>query len=139
MSESQRPLRILVAKPGLDGHDRGAKIIARALRDAGFEVIYTGLHQTPEMIVAAAVQEDVDAIGMSIMSGAHMTLFPAVTDLMKQQGVDDVVVFGGGIIPQDDVPLLREHGIAEVFLPGTSTQTVIDWIRANVHPRAAAA
>ncbi len=139
MTEPQRPLRILVAKPGLDGHDRGAKIIARALRDAGFEVIYTGLHQTPEMIVAAAVQEDVDAVGMSIMSGAHMTLFPAVTELMKQQRADDVVVFGGGIIPQDDVPRLKEHGIAEVFLPGTSTQTVVDWIRANVHPRAAAA
>ena len=139
MTEPQRPLRILVAKPGLDGHDRGAKIIARALRDAGFEVIYTGLHQTPEMIVAAAVQEDVDAVGMSIMSGAHMTLFPAVTELMKQQRADDVVVFGGGIIPQDDVPRLKEHGIAEVFLPGTSTQTVVDWIRANVHPRAAVA
>ena len=139
MTEPQRPLRILVAKPGLDGHDRGAKIIARALRDAGFEVIYTGLHQTPEMIVAAAVQEDVDAVGMSIMSGAHMTLFPAGTELMNQQRADDVVVFGGGIIPQDDVPRLKEHGIAEVFLPGTSTQTVVDWIRANVHPRAAAA
>ncbi|BDG07577.1 cobalamin B12-binding domain-containing protein [Anaeromyxobacter paludicola] len=139
MTESQRPLRILVAKPGLDGHDRGAKIIARALRDAGFEVIYTGLHQTPEMIVAAALQEDVDAVGMSIMSGAHMTLFPAVTDLMKQKQMDDVVVFGGGIIPQDDVPRLKEHGIAEVFLPGTATQAVVDWIRAHVHPRAAAA
>ncbi|HZZ84562.1 MAG TPA: cobalamin B12-binding domain-containing protein [Anaeromyxobacteraceae bacterium] len=139
MTDSKRPLRILVAKPGLDGHDRGAKIIARALRDAGFEVIYTGLHQTPEMIVAAAVQEDVDAVGMSIMSGAHMTLFPAVTELMKEKQADDVVVFGGGIIPQDDVARLKEHGIAEVFVPGTSTQTVVDWIRAHVHPRAAAA
>ncbi len=134
----ERPLRILVAKPGLDGHDRGAKIIARALRDAGFEVIYTGLHQTPEMIVAAAVQEDVDAIGLSIMSGAHMTLFPAVIDLLREKGASDVVVFGGGIIPQDDVPRLKEKGTAEVFRPGSSTQAIIDWIRANVQPRQAA-
>jgi methylmalonyl-CoA mutase C-terminal domain/subunit len=136
---SDRPLRIIVAKPGLDGHDRGAKIIARALRDAGFEVIYTGLHQTPEMIVAAAIQEDVDAVGMSIMSGAHMTLFPAVVDLLKQKGASDVVVFGGGIIPQDDVPRLKALGVAEVFLPGTPTQATIDWIKANVHPRKEAA
>jgi methylmalonyl-CoA mutase C-terminal domain/subunit len=135
----ERPLRIVVAKPGLDGHDRGAKIIARALRDAGFEVIYTGLHQTPEMIVATAIQEDVDAIGLSIMSGAHMTLFPAVIELLREQGAGDVLVFGGGIIPQDDVPKLRERGVAEVFLPGSTTQAIIDWIRANVHPRAAAA
>ncbi|WP_242395994.1 cobalamin B12-binding domain-containing protein [Anaeromyxobacter oryzisoli] len=135
----ERPLRILVAKPGLDGHDRGAKIIARALRDAGLEVIYTGLHQTPEMIVAAAIQEDVDAIGMSIMSGAHLTLFPAVVDLLKQKGASDIVVFGGGIIPQDDVPRLKEKGTAEVFLPGSSTQTIVEWIRANIHPRAEAA
>jgi methylmalonyl-CoA mutase C-terminal domain/subunit len=135
----ERPLRIIVAKPGLDGHDRGAKIIARALRDAGFEVIYTGLHQTPEMIVAAAVQEDVDAVGLSIMSGAHMTLFPAVVDLLRQKGAADIAVFGGGIIPQDDVPKLKEKGVAEVFLPGSSTQTIIDWIRANIRPRAAAA
>ncbi len=134
-----RTLRILVAKPGLDGHDRGAKIIARALRDAGFEVIYTGLHQTPEMIVAAAIQEDVDAIGLSIMSGAHMTLFPAVIDLLKEKGAGDVVVFGGGIIPQDDVPKLKEKGTSEVFLPGSSTQVIVDWIRANIRPRAAAA
>jgi methylmalonyl-CoA mutase C-terminal domain/subunit len=134
-----RPLRIVVAKPGLDGHDRGAKIIARALRDAGFEVIYTGLHQTPEMIVAASIQEDVDAIGLSIMSGAHMTLFPAVIDLLREQGAGDVTVFGGGIIPQDDVPKLKELGVAEVFLPGSSTQTIIDWIRTNVRPRAEAA
>ena len=112
MSTANRRLRILVAKPGLDGHDRGAKIIARALRDAGFEVIYTGLHQTPEMIVAAAIQEDVDAVGLSVMSGAHMTLFPAVVDLLRQQGAADVVVFGGGIIPQDDVPRLKERGVA---------------------------
>jgi methylmalonyl-CoA mutase C-terminal domain/subunit len=135
----ERTLRIIVAKPGLDGHDRGAKIIARALRDAGFEVIYTGLHQTPEMIVAAAIQEDVDAVGLSIMSGAHMTLFPAVIDLLRQRGATDVAVFGGGIIPQDDVPRLKEQGVAEVFLPGSSTQTIIDWIRKNVRPRAAAA
>jgi methylmalonyl-CoA mutase C-terminal domain/subunit len=134
----ERPLRIVVAKPGLDGHDRGAKIIARALRDAGFEVIYTGLHQTPEMIVAAAIQEDADAIGLSIMSGAHMTLFPAVVELLGQKDAKDVVVFGGGIIPQDDVHLLKEKGIAEVFLPGSPTQGIIDWIRANIHPRAAA-
>ena len=136
---SSRPLRIIVAKPGLDGHDRGAKIIARALRDAGFEVIYTGLHQTPEMIVSAAIQEDVDAVGMSIMSGAHMTLFPAVIDLLREKGAADIAVFGGGIIPQDDVPRLKALGVAEVFLPGTPTQTTIDWIRANVHPRAAVA
>ncbi|GAO02785.1 cobalamin B12-binding domain-containing protein [Anaeromyxobacter sp. PSR-1] len=136
---TERPLRILVAKPGLDGHDRGAKIIARALRDGGFEVIYTGLHQTPEMIVAAAVQEDVDAIGLSIMSGAHMTLFPAVIELLGEKGASDIVVFGGGIIPQDDVPRLKEKGTAEVFLPGSSTQAIIEWIRANIRPRAAAA
>lgn len=135
----ERPLRIIVAKPGLDGHDRGAKIIARALRDAGFEVIYTGLHQTPEMIAAAAIQEDVDAVGLSIMSGAHMTLFPAVIDLLREQGASDIAVFGGGIIPQDDVPALQAKGVAAVFLPGSSTQDIIDWIRANIRPRAAAA
>ncbi len=135
----ERNLRIIVAKPGLDGHDRGAKIIARALRDAGFEVIYTGLHQTPEMIVAAAIQEDVDAVGLSIMSGAHMTLFPAVIDLLRQKGASEVAVFGGGIIPQDDVPKLKEKGVAEVFLPGSSTQAIIDWIRKNIRPRAEAA
>jgi methylmalonyl-CoA mutase, C-terminal domain len=139
MATPQRNLRIIVAKPGLDGHDRGAKIIARALRDAGFEVIYTGLHQTPEMIVAAALQEDVDAIGMSIMSGAHMTLFPAVVDLLRAKGATDVVVFGGGIIPQDDVPKLKEKGVAEVFLPGSTTQSIIDWIRQHIRPRAEAA
>ncbi len=135
----ERPLRIIVAKPGLDGHDRGAKIIARALRDAGFEVIYTGLHQTPEMIAAAAIQEDVDAVGLSIMSGAHMTLFPAVVELLRAKDASDIAVFGGGIIPQDDVPKLQEKGVAAVFLPGSTTQTIIDWIRANIHPRAAAA
>jgi methylmalonyl-CoA mutase, C-terminal domain len=134
-----RNLRIIVAKPGLDGHDRGAKIIARALRDAGFEVIYTGLHQTPEMVVAAAIQEDVDAIGLSIMSGAHMTLFPAIIDLLRQKGAGDVAVFGGGIIPQDDVPRLKQLGVAEVFLPGSTTQAIIDWIRQHIRPRVAAA
>ena len=127
-----------MAKPGLDGHDRGAKVIARALRDAGFEVIYTGLHQTPEMIVAAAIQEDADAIGLSIMSGAHMTLFPAVVELLKAQSAADIVVFGGGIIPQDDVPRLKDKGVAEVFLPGSPTQAIIEWIRAHVRPAAAA-
>jgi methylmalonyl-CoA mutase C-terminal domain/subunit len=136
---ADRTLRILVAKPGLDGHDRGAKIIARALRDAGFEVIYTGLHQTPEMIVAAAVQEDVDAVGLSILSGAHMSIFPAVIDLLKGKGASDVAVFGGGIIPQDDVPPLKKAGVAEVFLPGSSTQAIVEWIRANIRPRAEAA
>jgi methylmalonyl-CoA mutase C-terminal domain/subunit len=139
MSTADRKLRILVAKPGLDGHDRGAKIIARALRDAGMEVIYTGLHQTPEMIVAAAVQEDVDAVGLSILSGAHMTIFPAVIELLKAQKAEDIKVFGGGIIPQDDVPRLQAKGVAAVFLPGSSTQTIIEWIRGNVPPRAAAA
>ena len=135
----ERPLRIIVAKPGLDGHDRGAKIIARALRDAGFEVIYTGLHQTPEMIVAAAIQEDVDAVGLSVLSGAHMTIFPAVIELLRDKGATDVAVFGGGIIPQDDIPKLKERGVSAVFPPGSSTQGIIEWIRANVHPRAAAA
>jgi methylmalonyl-CoA mutase, C-terminal domain len=135
----ERPLRIIVAKPGLDGHDRGAKIIARALRDAGFEVVYTGLHQTPEMIVAAAIQEDVDAVGLSVLSGAHMTIFPAIIDLLKEKGAADIAVFGGGIIPQDDVPKLQERGVAAVFLPGSTTQSIIDWIRSNVRPRATAA
>ena len=139
MSTANRPLRILVAKPGLDGHDRGAKIIARALRDAGMEVVYTGLHQTPEMIVAAAIQEDVDAVGLSILSGAHMTIFPAVIELLAAQKASDVKVFGGGIIPQDDVPKLKAKGVAELFLPGTPTQTTVEWSRANGKPRGAAA
>ncbi len=134
--KNERTLRILVAKPGLDGHDRGAKIVARALRDAGFEVIYTGLHQTPEMIAAAAVQEDVDGVGLSIMSGAHLTLFPAVVDALKERGASDVTVFGGGIIPQDDIPKLKESGVSQVFLPGATTQSIVDWIRGNVKPRA---
>jgi methylmalonyl-CoA mutase C-terminal domain/subunit len=131
-----KKLRILVAKPGLDGHDRGAKIIARALRDAGMEVIYTGLHQTPEMIVNAAVQEDVDAIGLSIMSGAHMTLFPAVLDLLRASKAGDIEVFGGGIIPDDDIPRLKEIGVSEIFTPGSSTQDIVQWIRQHIQPRA---
>jgi len=133
---AERKLRILVAKPGLDGHDRGAKIIARALRDAGMEVIYTGLHQTPDMIVSAAIQEDVDAVGMSIMSGAHMTLFPAVIDLLKQRGAGDIRVFGGGIIPDDDIPRLKTLGVDEIFTPGSSTQDIVKWINSNIQGRA---
>jgi methylmalonyl-CoA mutase C-terminal domain/subunit len=129
-------LRILIAKPGLDGHDRGAKVIARALRDAGFEVVYTGLHQTPEMIATAALQEDVDAVGMSIMSGAHNTLFPAVIDALKKRGASDVVVFGGGIIPEADFDRLRAAGVTGVFTPGTSLEAIIQWVRDNVRPRA---
>ena len=132
---SNRKIRILIAKPGLDGHDRGAKIIARALRDAGFEVIYTGLHQTPEMIAEAAVQEDVDAIGLSILSGAHMTLFPAIVELLRAKGIGDVAVFGGGIVPQEDILELKRLGVREIFTPGASTQDIIDWVRANVRPR----
>jgi methylmalonyl-CoA mutase, C-terminal domain len=131
----EHTLRILVAKPGLDGHDRGAKIIARALRDAGMEVIYTGLHQTPEMIANAAVQEDVDAVGLSIMSGAHMTLFPAVIDLLKEKGAGDIGVFGGGIIPDDDIPRLKKLGVAEIFTPGSSTQDIVQWIRGHIQNR----
>ena len=131
-SMSERKLRILVAKPGLDGHDRGAKVVARALRDAGFEVIYTGLHQTPEMIAAAAVQEDVDAVGLSIMSGAHNTLFPAVIEALKQRGADDIPVFGGGIIPDADIPELEQMGVAKIFGPGATMQSIVEWVRANV-------
>jgi methylmalonyl-CoA mutase C-terminal domain/subunit len=131
----EKVLRILVAKAGLDGHDRGAKIIARALRDAGFEVIYTGLHQTPDMIAEAAVQEDVDAIGLSILSGAHMTLFPAVMNALKERGAEDVAVFGGGIVPSDDITALKQKGVKEIFTPGASTQNIVDWIHENVQPR----
>jgi methylmalonyl-CoA mutase C-terminal domain/subunit len=130
-------IRILVAKPGLDGHDRGAKIVARALRDAGFEVIYTGLHQTPEMIANAAIQEDVDAVGLSIMSGAHNTLFPAVIDALRAKGASDITVFGGGIIPEDDIEALHAAGVKGVFTPGTSLAQIIEWVRTNVTPRAA--
>ncbi len=126
------PIRIVIAKPGLDGHDRGAKVIARALRDAGFEVIYTGLHQTPEQIVQTAIQEDADAIGMSILSGAHLTLFPAVIELLAAKGASDIVVFGGGVIPTDDVTQLHSSGVAHVFTPGTPISDVVEWVSANV-------
>jgi methylmalonyl-CoA mutase, C-terminal domain len=129
---AQGRIRVVVAKPGLDGHDRGAKVVARALRDAGMEVIYTGLHQTPEQIVAAVVQEDADAVGLSIHSGAHMTLFPRVVELLRERGADDVLVFGGGIIPREDIVLLKEQGVAEIFTPGTSTQKIVDWLRSAI-------
>ena len=131
---SASPLRIVVAKPGLDGHDRGAKVVARALRDAGVEVIYTGLHQTPEQIVEAAIQEDADAVGLSVLSGAHMTLFAKVIDLLKARDAADIVVFGGGIIPDDDLPELERMGVAKVFTPGAATTEIVDWVRANVDP-----
>ena len=135
-SMTDKKLRILIAKPGLDGHDRGAKVVARALRDAGFEVVYTGLHQTPAMIASAAVQEDVDAVGLSIMSGAHNTLFPAVMEAIAEKGVDDIVVFGGGIIPDEDIATLRSKGVKGLFTPGTSLQDIVNWVRENVQPRA---
>jgi methylmalonyl-CoA mutase C-terminal domain/subunit len=125
-------IRVVVAKPGLDGHDRGAKVVARALRDAGMEVVYTGLHQTPEQIVETALQEDANAVGLSVLSGAHMTLFAKVVELLKVRGAEDVVVFGGGIIPDEDVPKLTELGVAKVFTPGASTRDIVEWIRANV-------
>jgi methylmalonyl-CoA mutase, C-terminal domain len=128
---TEERIRVLLAKPGLDGHDRGVKVIARALRDAGMEVIYTGLRQTPEMVVSAAVQEDVDAIGLSILSGAHMTLFPRVVELARQAGIDDVIIFGGGIIPDEDIPRLKELGVTEVFTPGTRMDEIIEFIRKN--------
>ncbi len=131
----ERPLRILVAKPGLDGHDRGAKIIARALRDAGMEVIYTGLHQTPEMIVEAALEEDVDAIGLSILSGAHRVQFPAVIELLEKRDATDIMVFGGGIIPEDDIVELSKEGVSKIFTPGTPTDEIVGWIRGNVRQR----
>jgi methylmalonyl-CoA mutase, C-terminal domain len=126
------PIRIVVAKPGLDGHDRGAKVVARALRDAGMEVVYTGLHQTPEQIVEAAVQEDADAVGLSVLSGAHMTLFARVVELLRERGADDIVVFGGGIIPQADICELERLGVRKVFTPGASMHEIVDWVRANV-------
>ena len=129
---SSKKIRVLVAKPGLDGHDRGAKIVARALRDAGMEVIYTGLRQTPEMIVEAAISEDVNVIGMSILSGAHNALFPKVMELLKAEGVDNILVIGGGIIPHDDVPALKAAGIAEVFGPGTPLADIVEYIESNV-------
>jgi methylmalonyl-CoA mutase C-terminal domain/subunit len=131
------PDRVLIAKPGLDGHDRGAKVVARALRDAGFEVIYTGLHQTPEQVAEAAIQEDVDAIGLSIHSGAHMTLFPRVVDLLRERGVADVIVFAGGIIPKEDIVVLKEKGVEEIFTPGAPTATIIEWLRDRLAARKA--
>jgi methylmalonyl-CoA mutase C-terminal domain/subunit len=129
------PIRVVVAKPGLDGHDRGAKVVARALRDAGMEVIYTGLHQTPEQIVAAVVDEDAQAVGLSIHSGAHMTLFARVVEELNRAGASDVIVFGGGIIPDDDVKTLKQQGVAEIFTPGTPMKTITDWVAANVPER----
>ena len=134
-SMDDRKIRVLVAKPGLDGHDRGAKVIARALRDAGMEVIYTGLRQTPEMIAAAALQEDVDAVGVSILSGAHNTLCPRIVELLRKQGMEDCLVLLGGIVPQDDIAKLKSQGVAEVFLPGTSTENIVKFLRDNVKPR----
>ena len=125
-------IRVVIAKPGLDGHDRGAKVVARALRDAGMEVVYTGLHQTPEQIVETVVQEDADAVGLSVLSGAHMTLFARLAELLRERGVDDVVVFGGGIIPDADVPELEKLGVARIFTPGATTTEIVDWVRANV-------
>ncbi len=131
----ERKIRILIAKPGLDGHDRGAKVIARGFRDAGFEVIYTGLHQTPEQIVAAAIQEDVDAIGLSSLAGAHDYLFPRIVELLKEKGAADIVVFGGGIIPEEDILALTQSGIKAVFAPGTTISEAVNWVRQNVKPR----
>ncbi|HAP55417.1 MAG: cobalamin B12-binding domain-containing protein [Spirochaetia bacterium] len=128
----ERKIRVIVAKPGLDGHDRGAKVIARALRDAGMEVIYTGLRQTPEQIVQAALQEDADVVALSILSGAHNHLFPRVVELLKEKGAEDILVFGGGVIPEDDIPFLKSKGIAEVFGPGTPTQTTVDFIKTHL-------
>jgi methylmalonyl-CoA mutase C-terminal domain/subunit len=132
----KKKIRILIGKPGLDGHDRGAKIIARTLRDAGYEVIYSGLHQTPEMIVNTAIQEDVDAIGLSILSGAHNYLFPEVIKLLKEKGADNVKVFGGGIIPDDEIATLKKAGVAEIFTPGADTRDIVKWVESNVTPEA---
>ena len=135
MAETLGKIRVIVAKAGLDGHDRGAKVVARALRDAGVEVIYTGLHQTPEQIVAAAIQEDVDAVGLSVLSGAHMTLFPRVIELLKEQDAGDIVVFGGGIIPDADIAELTEQGVAKIFTPGASTTDIVAWVNESLAPR----
>ena len=132
MTESSPPLRIMIAKAGLDGHDRGAKVIARALRDAGMEVIYTGLHQTPDLVVRSAIQEDVDAIGVSILSGAHMVIFPKLLELLKAEGAGDIVLFGGGIIPDEDITQLNALGVRKLFTPGASTDEIVSWIRGNV-------
>jgi len=134
--EMERPIRVIVAKAGLDGHDRGAKVVAAALRDAGMEVIYTGLRQTPEMIVNAAIQEDVDAIGVSLLSGAHMTIFPRIIELMKEKEMEDVLLFGGGIIPEEDIEKLKEMGVGELFTPGSSTQDIVKYIKKWVKERA---
>jgi methylmalonyl-CoA mutase C-terminal domain/subunit len=131
-------IRVVIAKPGLDGHDRGAKIVARALRDAGMEVVYTGLHQTPEQIVETVVQEDADAVGLSVLSGAHMTLFARLSELMGERGIDDVVVFGGGIIPDEDIPELERLGVARIFTPGATTTEIVDWVREHVGAAAGA-
>ncbi len=131
----KRKIRILIAKPGLDGHDRGARIIARAFRDAGHEVIYTGLHQTPEQIVAAAIQEDVDLIGLSILSGAHDYVFPRVIELLREKGADDIMTIGGGIIPEEDIPELKKTGVKAVFTPGTTIEEALTWVKKNVKPR----
>ncbi len=134
----ERKIKIIIAKPGLDGHDRGAKVVARALRDAGFEVVYTGIRQTPEMIAETALQEDADVIGLSILSGAHLELFPRVVEELKRRGMDDVVLFGGGIIPHDDIPELEKLGFKGIFGPGSSTHDIIDWVRNNAPKRGAA-
>src|SRR5881409_1836174 len=131
---SDSPLRVVVAKPGLDGHDRGAKVVARALRDAGMELVYTGLHQTPEQIVETALQEDAQAVGLSILSGAHMTLFTRLMELLRERDATDIIVFGGGIIPDADIAPLKELGVAEVFTPGTTTTAIVDWVRSHVVP-----
>jgi methylmalonyl-CoA mutase C-terminal domain/subunit len=129
---AEERIRVVVAKPGLDGHDRGAKVVARALRDAGMEVVYTGLHQTPEQIVETVVQEDADAVGLSVLSGAHMTLFARLAELLEERGIDDVVVFGGGIIPDEDLPELERLGVARIFTPGATTTEIVDWVREHV-------
>ncbi len=133
-STASSPIRVVVAKPGLDGHDRGAKVVARALRDAGMEVVYTGLHQTPEQIVEAAIQEDADVVGLSVLSGAHMTLFAKVVDLLKARDAGDIIVFGGGIIPEDDIPELEQIGVAKVFTPGATTTDIVAWVREHDDP-----
>ncbi|MFN3477396.1 MAG: cobalamin B12-binding domain-containing protein [Candidatus Methylomirabilales bacterium] len=133
--EGEQKIRVLIAKPGLDGHDRGAKVVARALRDAGMEVIYTGLRQTPEMVASAAIQEDVDVVGLSCLSGAHMYLFPRVVELLRERGAGDIVVFGGGIIPDEDIPKLKEAGIAEIFTPGASLKEIVEWVKTHARRR----
>ena len=129
---ADRPIKVLIAKPGLDGHDRGAKVLARGLRDEGFEVVYTGLHQTPEQVVETALQEDADAVGLSVLSGAHMTLFAKVIELLKEKGAEDVVVFGGGIVPEEDMPKLTEMGVAKIFTPGATTTEIVEWVTEHV-------